>query len=279
MVGGTTTALALLVALGIPALGRVNSSHSPCNHGQKAQLVALGLARSGLGGQELTPGIRRWMSAQLPAASIPSPSTWPGSIPDWPESDLADWLAPERWRSLQLDPLDILAAIGDPMQPFLAGCLLSLSRHHGVLLAGGTQMLAVYAAAAALAQRRSIPWSPAGVAVGTTRWVAEDPTGDTPGLAAAIADFVAALARTNQPDPETAASMAEAPILLGSQLSFAASAHPGLRAYEAGFVKEGVAAGGCAIATSLALGWNADRIAAAIEAFVTSYRAWHRGLA
>lgn len=213
VVGGTTTALGLLMGLGVDALGRVNSSHGQCNHDQKAQLVAQGLAKSGLG---------------------------------------------DRTTRQSIDPLNIVAALGDPMQPFLAGYAIALSRHKGVLLAGGTQMLACYALAAALAQHHQLPWQPENIAIGTTRWVATDPTGDTPGLAQAIEQ-----------------RFSQAPILLATDLSFAQSQHPGLRAYENGFVKEGVGAGGCAIATALSLGWSTEEIAAAIETFVTRYSQRH----
>ncbi len=212
VVGGTTTALGLLMGLGVDALGRVNSSHGQCNHQQKAQLVTQGLAQAGLGDS-----------------------------------------SPQK----QQDPLKIVAALGDPMQPFLAGYAIALSRHQGVLLAGGTQMLAVYALATAITQHQQLPWQPKNIAIGTTRWVATDPTGDTPGLAKAIEQ-----------------RFGLAPLLLATDLSFAASQHSGLRAYEEGFVKEGVGAGGCAIATTLSLGWSAKEIAESIETFVTRYSQW-----
>jgi uncharacterized protein (TIGR00303 family) len=199
VVAGTTTAQALLTGLGIDAANRVNSSHPSCNHAQKRELVALGLARSGL---------------QLPPANAF------GAM------------------------LDLVAAIGDPMQPVVAGMLLTASRHCGVMLAGGTQMLAVYALAQALAAASPpIAWNPDRLVVGTTRWVAEDPTGDTIALAQSIG-----------PVP-----------LLATQLSFAESRWPSLRAYEQGFVKEGVGAGGLAIAASLTAGWTQAELLAAIE--------------
>ena len=45
VVGGTTTALALLTALGINAVGKVNSSHPICNHNQKWAVVQAGLKK------------------------------------------------------------------------------------------------------------------------------------------------------------------------------------------------------------------------------------------
>jgi uncharacterized protein (TIGR00303 family) len=197
VVGGTTTALAVLTGLGIEAIDKVNSSHPTCNHQQKWQIVQAGLTKAGL--------------------ILNSP-----------------------------DPFAVVAAVGDPMQIVVAGMLLSASNHGGVLLAGGTQMLAVYALARAIAKQSNIPWQPENVVVGTTRWVAEDPTGDTVGLAKIIGDVP----------------------LLATQLSFAESRHPQLRAYEQGYVKEGVGAGGCAIASHLYQGWGQEELLGAIEALL-----------
>lgn len=141
------------------------------------------------------------------------------------------------------DPLALIAAVGDPMQAVAAGITLAGSRHSGIMLAGGTQMLAVYALARAIAARYQLLWQPDRVVVSTTRWVAEDPTGDTVGLAEHIGDVP----------------------LMASQLSFAASQYPQLRCYEDGFVKEGVAAGGCAIAAHLYLNWHQPQLLHCIE--------------
>lgn len=192
VVGGTTTALAVLTGLGIDAAGRVNSSHPVCNHTQKWELVQKGLARGRL---------------------EPPP-----------------------------DPLGWVAAVGDPMQVAVAGMAIAASRHCGVLLAGGTQMLAVYALIRAITQFHNLPWQPEQVVVGTTRWVAEDPTGDTIALAQGI----------NSP-------------LLATQLNFAQSRFAQLQVYEQGYVKEGVGAGGCAIAAHLYQNWNQEQLIEAIE--------------
>lgn len=194
VVGGTTTALAVLTALGIAANGRVNSSHPTCNHDQKWHIVQQGLARL----KTLTHS---------------------------------------------LDALEVVAAIGDPMQPTLAGMAIAASRQKGVLLAGGTQMLAVFALAKALAEQQHLLWQPENIVVGTTRWVAEDSTGDTPGLAVLIGSVP----------------------LMATPLSFADSQIPQLQVYEQGYVKEGVGAGGCAIAASLYQGWQQTELLTAIE--------------
>jgi uncharacterized protein (TIGR00303 family) len=198
VVGGTTTALAVLTGLGINAQGKINSSHPVCNHEQKWQLVCQGLA-------EL--------------------------------------------KQKKSNPWEVLAAVGDPMQAVVAGMMLSASRQCGVLLAGGTQMLAVYALGRAIAQFDALDWNPIQVVVGTTRWVAEDPTGDTVGLAE---------------------SVGEVP-LIATQFSFAEAQYPQLRAYEQGFVKEGVGAGGCAIAAHLYKDWSQQQLADAVETLLAKY--------
>ncbi|NEO27069.1 MAG: TIGR00303 family protein [Kamptonema sp. SIO4C4] len=141
------------------------------------------------------------------------------------------------------DPWAVIAAVGDPMQPVVAGMAIAASRHTGVLLAGGTQMLAVYALMQHMTQQGAIPWQPQQVVVGTTGWVAADPTGDTVGLAQLIGDVP----------------------LLAAKLDFSTAQWEVLRAYEAGYVKEGVGAGGCAIAAHLAQNWMAQDLLGAIE--------------
>ncbi len=206
VVGGTTTALSILTGLGIAATGKVNSSHPQCNHAQKWEVVQAGL--------------RKWEN-----------------------------------KSLTFDPFELVAAVGDPMQIAAAGMAISASRHGGVLLAGGTQMLAVYALAEALVKHQklrdetkaigsqfSLAWQPTQIVVGTTRWVAQDTTGDTVGLA----------------------QLGNVP-LLATQLSFSTSRYPQLQAYEQGYVKEGVGAGGCAIAAHLYKNWSIVQLLQAIE--------------
>ena len=192
VVGGTTTALAVLTALGIDAKDKVNSSHSTCNHAQKWEIVQAGL-------QHLDQSAT---------------------------------------------PFEIVAAVGDPMQIAIAGMAIAASRHAGVLLAGGTQMLAVYALARAIVAYQKLVWNPDAIANGTTRWVAEDPTSNTVDLALEVRDVP----------------------LLATQLSFAKSKFSQLRAYEQGFVKEGVGAGGAAIAAHLYQNWSQEKLLNAIEA-------------
>ena len=193
VVGGTTTAQAVLSALGYAVAGRISSSHRQANHGQKQALVEQGLTE---------------------------------------------------WRQRRnLSPLAAAAAVGDPMQLVVAGMLLAASLKGGVLLAGGAQMLAVYALAQAIAQQKHLAWQPAQVVVGTTRWVIEDQSADTAAIAQAIG----------------------VPYL-ASQIDFSQSPYFQLRAYERGFVKEGMGAGGCAIAAHLYRGWTQTQLRHAVEA-------------
>jgi uncharacterized protein (TIGR00303 family) len=193
VVGGTTTALAILTGLGYPAGGKVNSSHPQCNHGQKQAIV-----EQGLGGKEF------------------------------------------------FDPFEVIAAVGDPQQIFVAGMAIAASGQGGVLLAGGTQMLAVFALIQALVAKYAYGVNWENIVVGTTSWVAEDKTGDTVGLAQLIGKVP----------------------LLATKLDFSASKYSVLQVYERGFVKEGVGAGGCAIAASLYQNWTNQQLVKAIESLL-----------
>jgi uncharacterized protein (TIGR00303 family) len=256
VVGGTTTALSVLTGLGIAASGKVNSSHPHCNHAHKWEIVQVGLEKWGR---------EAGRAEEADTVNVSLPASYP------------------------VDPFQLVAAVGDPMQIAAAGMAISASRYSGVLLAGGTQMLAVYALAQALVKtaggaggeekqgqsfmpissqqkapltsarlhsdaspafnKDSLAWQPEQVVVGTTRWVAEDPTGDTVGLAQDIGRVP----------------------LLATQLSFAASRYPQLQAYEQGYVKEGVGAGGCAIAAHLYQNWNSVQLLQAIEGLIERY--------
>jgi uncharacterized protein (TIGR00303 family) len=214
VVGGTTTALAILTALGIDAAGKVNSSHPICNHGQKWALVQAGLEKiMGSRGQD------EIFQSQIMTS---------------------------------VNPLKIVAAVGDPMQVVVAGMAIAASRSCGVMLAGGTQMLAVYALMSAIAQAYALSWQPEAVVVGTTRWVAEDPTGATVDLALSL-------------EKGNLIQSGRTPPLLATDLSFADSRYPQLRAYEQGFVKEGMGAGAACIAAHLSQNWQQDKLLAAIE--------------
>lgn len=120
------------------------------------------------------------------------------------------------------------------MQVAVVAMTLAASRWTGVLLGGGTQMLAVYALAHRWAAQDCLNWTPQAIAIGTTRWVTVDPTAQTHRLPQ----------RLIPDDPE-------GPPFFAADLNFADATFSALRVYEEGFVKEGVGAGASAIAASL----------------------------
>ncbi|MGF1676323.1 MAG: TIGR00303 family protein, partial [Rivularia sp. (in: cyanobacteria)] len=153
-----------------------------------------------------------------------------------------------------LDPLRLVAGVGDPMQVAVAGMAIAASRHGGVMLAGGTQMLAVFALASAIAQFYNLSWQPEEIVIGTTRWVAEDSTCHTTELAQQIGR-----------------KSIITPSLIATGLCFDDSRYVQLQAYEQGFVKEGMGAGGACIAASLIANWEQYQFIEAIEAQLDRY--------
>lgn len=172
--GGTTTALSVLLAMGIDARGKVSSSMAENPHELKTKTAEEGLK----------------------AANVRF-------------GDLAD------------DPLKAISCVGDPMIPAFVGFVLGAAEKVPVLVSGGTQMGAVLAVIKAL--NLTVLDN---VAIGTTRWIVVDKTADLKGVITQIADIP----------------------ILAADLEFSQSQFAGLRAYEAGAVKEGVGAGGASIA-------------------------------
>lgn len=144
------------------------------------------------------------------------------------------------------NPLRAVSLFGDPMQPVQAGMAISAAARTSVLLAGGTQMIAVAALTGALYKLALKNKLPAGfgseaadelrrckienLAIATTSWVTEDKAADLRGL----------MAQLQPPLP-----------LYSSRLDFSRSRHENLRLYEQGYVKEGVGAGAMATAAML----------------------------
>lgn len=124
--------------------------------------------------------------------------------------------------ALAEDPIRAVSCVGDPMMPAFAGLVLGAAGEVPVLMAGGTQMGAVLAIVKALNQQVLD-----NLAIGTTRWIMADKTSDLKGIIAQIADVP----------------------ILAADLDFTQSRFEGLKAYEKGVVKEGVGAGGAAIAS------------------------------
>ncbi len=172
--GGTTTALGVLLAMGVDAKGKVSSSMPGNPHDLKVRVVEEGLKARKLSFGDLTN-----------------------------------------------DPLAAVSYVGDPMMAVFAGLVLGAAEKVPVLMAGGTQMSAILAVVNALN-----PNVLGNVAIGTTRWIVADKTSDLKGIVGKIADVP----------------------ILAADLNFSTSKFSGLRAYEAGVVKEGVGIGGSTIA-------------------------------
>lgn len=133
-------------------------------------------------------------------------------------------------------PFDLVRALGDPMMPVAAG--ISRGYTGSLVLAGGTQMLAVAALIKALGQ--DLP------RVVTTVYVRDDPTAGVPALARRIGVDVTYV------DP-----------------GFGTIGHAGLARYCAGEVKEGTGAGGAMFLANL-LGHSPSAIRKAILSAVTA---------
>ena len=175
--GGTTTALSLLLALGVDAKGRVSSSMLSNPHELKIRIAIEALKASGI--------------------------------------------RPGKYKN---NPIEAVSRVGDPMQPALAGLVIGAAKRIPVILAGGTQMAAVLALVNSLNQDILD-----NLIIGTTRWILNDRNSDINYLISNIADVP----------------------VLASDLNFSKSKYNGLKAYEAGVVKEGVGCGGASIAAIL----------------------------
>ncbi len=171
--GGTTTALAVMLAMGVDARGKVSSSMQEAPHELKNEIAEEGLEASGL-----------------------------------------------EFGASAEDPLKAISCVGDPMLPAFAGLVLGAAANVPVLIAGGTQMGAVLAVVNALESDVLD-----NVAIGTTRWIVNNDA-DLKGIVEQIADIP----------------------IVAADLDFTQSRFDGLRAYEAGLVKEGVGAGGATVA-------------------------------
>jgi uncharacterized protein (TIGR00303 family) len=135
-------------------------------------------------------------------------------------------------------PLDLVRALGDPMMPVAAG--IAKTYTGTLVLAGGTQMLAVSALIKALGQR--VP------AVVTTCYVRDDPTANVQALVRKIGVPVTYV------DP-----------------GFGDLGHAGLARYCIGEVKEGMGAGGAMYLANL-MGYTPAMIREAILSTVNTCR-------
>lgn len=190
MPGGTTTAMAIMEALGYRARGRVSSANKVNPHELKVRVVEEGFRRAGIK----------------------------------PPLD---------------DVFEVVDLVGDPLHVSIAGFTLgAIEAGSHVILAGGTQMCSVLAILSKLNVQLE-----GRVSVFTTRWLIEDRSSDMVGLLREVAPGVT---------------------LAASTLNLSRSKHQGLRAYEDGYVKEGVGAGG--LLTLLALrGYDEDEVVKLID--------------
>ena len=158
--GGTTTAQAIFMALGIEAENLLSSSVPTCNHEQKIAMAKAGIKAAA----------QRLNIKENSATSY-----------------------------FRANPLAAIAAVGDPMQAFAVGFISNRNSNTSnidktsgniTILGGGSQMLAVYALANQLASNKNHQLS--NILVATTRWVAQDKFAQTAKLARLVdAPFVA----------------------------------------------------------------------------------------
>ena len=134
-------------------------------------------------------------------------------------------------------PLDVLKYTGDPMMPVAAGISSTYTGH--ILLAGGTQMLAV----SAIIKGMGLPLP----SVVTTSYVRDDPSANVDQIARQIG------VKIYYVDP-----------------GFGDIGHAGLARYCIGEVKEGMGAGG-AMCLSYLLGHSPEEIRAKILSTVSAY--------
>ena len=134
---------------------------------------------------------------------------------------------------LKDNPLEALRQFGDPMMATVIG--LALGFRKNIVLAGGTQMLAVSALLKALGEDLSR------FMIATTKWVVNDRS----------ATFL-----------DTAKEIGI--ITYAADLDFSKSEFKGLRDYEKGYVKEGVGAGG-AIWLAVKAGFSPEEVSEKVE--------------
>ena len=134
-------------------------------------------------------------------------------------------------------PYSIVAKVGDPMIPFVAGMLSSASSVSNVILAGGTQMAAVLAFAS------KIGFNEDKTAIGTTSYITHDDSANFINLVKERADMPAI---SVNPGLEN-------------------SKYPGLNAFSEGFAKEGVGAGGSIISSMIKTGNDSTKYLEMVE--------------
>ena len=185
---------------------------------------------------ESIPGGTTTALATLRGLNLPGRVS--SSMPDNPAS-LKDRVTGAALERLGMDdPVSVAAKVADPMILHVCGMLQAASGMSHVVLAGGTQMLAVLALASKLGYDHTR------TALATTSYIAGDP-------AVRLAEMVD--------------TISPVPVLWTDPL-LEQSKHAGLRAYAAGFAKEGAGAGGAMVAARVMTGAAPEQMLAAIDA-------------
>ncbi len=159
------------------------------------------------------------------------------SIPENP-IELKNQIVESALKRIDSDhPYSIVAKVGDPMIPFVAGMLSSASGVSKVMLAGGTQMAAVLAFAS------KIGFNEENTIIGTTSYITNDENANFKELVQKIANIP----------------------IISVDPNLKNSRHSGLRAFSEGFAKEGVGAGGCIISSMLKTGNDSEKFLKMVE--------------
>ncbi len=185
---------------------------------------------------ESIPGGTTTALATLRGLNLPGPVS--SSMPENP-TVLKERVARAALARLEMDdPVAVASKVADPMILAVCGMLQAATESAYVVLAGGTQMLAVLALASKLGYDHTR------AALATTSYIAED-------AQLRLAERVDAIS----PVP-----------LLWTDPLLAGSEHAGLRAYAAGFAKEGAGAGGALVAARAKTGAEASEMLRGIDA-------------
>ncbi|MFM2079525.1 MAG: hypothetical protein RLZZ219_207 [Cyanobacteriota bacterium] len=212
---------------------------------------------------ECVPGGTSTAQAVLQGLGVPAAGLVSGSLRQPPHALRAELVR----RGLQAAGLAtpagapaVLAAVGDPMQALAAGLVQAAGAADlPLLLAGGSQMAAVLALALALSAETERTRLLRQAAVVTTAWVAGESGSDLVALLEAIGR-----------------RWGGEPLAFAAGLRFSGCRSPELLAYERGYVKEGVGAGGLALLWQLS-GRSPEALAVACDRACDTLRAHPSG--
>lgn len=159
------------------------------------------------------------------------------SIPNNPV-DLKNQIVDSALERIDSDhPYSIVAKVGDPMIPFVAGMLSSAADVSKVMLAGGTQMNAVLAFAS------KIGFNEENTVIGTTSYITNDESANFTNLVEKIVDIP----------------------VISVNPGLENSRYSGLKAFSKGFAKEGVGAGGSIISSMIKTGNDSTKYLDLVE--------------